>query len=338
MQASDTTVLPWHESEYAALWDRRERLPHALLIHGRQGTGKLRFATALAQALLCEKPGAGRACGACPSCNWFAGGSHPDFMHLEPVTEDSGEEEGATGKKRAQITVEQVRALSGFLSVSTHRGGWRPVLLHPAEGLNPSAANALLKSLEEPPARTIFILVGHRLHQVLPTIKSRCQLLPLASPSREEAGRWLDAQGVSNAGLASAYSGGAPLTALAPPSENFWEMRQRFVRHLAAPRLDPLSAADECQDAGIPLVLEWLQKWTYDIAACRLGAGLRYNVDQEAAISRLASGSDPIRVLRMHRELVRMQRHANHPLNARLFVEQVLMSYAEATAAGPPSP
>lgn len=259
-------------------------------------------------------------------------------MQLEPLTEDAGEEEGAAGKKRAQITVEQVRALSEFLSVSTHRGGWRPVLLHPAEGLNPSAANALLKSLEEPPAHTIFILVGHRLHQILPTIKSRCQLLPLATPSREHARRWLDAQGLANAGLASAYSGGAPLTALTPPAENFWDMRQRFVRHLAAPRLDALSAADECQDAGIPLVLEWLQKWTYDIAACRLGAGVRYNVDQEAAIGRLASGSNPIRVLRMHRELVRMQRHAHHPLNARLFVEQVLMSYAEATAGRPPSP
>lgn len=251
------------------------------------------------------------------------------------MTEEQAEEEGASAKKTTQIVVEQVRALSDFLAVSTHRGGWRPVLLHPAEAMNASAANALLKNLEEPPPHTVFILVSHRLHQVLPTIKSRCQLLPLPAPTREEAAAWLKSHDVPQSDVAAAYTGGAPLTAVDLPTQDYWQQRQRFLKHLAGGRIDPLLAAEECQDAGIPLMLEWLQKWTYDIAARKLTGQLRYNVDYADAIGRLATASNPIRMLRFHRELVAMQRHAHHPLNARLFAEQVLMSYAEAAANKP---
>jgi DNA polymerase III subunit delta' len=324
-------ILPWHSTRFESLWARRERLPHALLIHGKKGIGKLRFATALAQALLCETPTAAGSCGTCASCVWFAGGSHPDFRRLEPVTEEQ-EGEGAPAKKSAQIVVEQVRALSDFLSVSTHRGGWRPVLLQPAEGLNPSAANALLKSLEEPPAHTLFILVSHRLHQVLPTIKSRCQLSALPAPTREQAADWLKGEGVEQAELAAANTGGAPLMATELPTEDYWGQRRRFLRLLAGGRVDPLAGADECQDAGIPLMLEWMQKWTYDVAARKLIGEIRYNIDHEDAISRTASTCNPVRMMRFHRKLVRMQRHAHHPLNARLFAEQLLMGYAEAAA------
>jgi DNA polymerase-3 subunit delta' len=326
-----TTILPWHRAHFADLWTRRESLPHALLIHGKKGIGKLRFAETLARALLCEAPTAEGSCGNCPSCTWFTSGSHPDFRQLEPITEEK-EEEGPPAKKSPQIVVEQVRALSDFLSVSTHRGGWRPVLLQPAEGLNPSAANALLKSLEEPPARTLFIVVSHRVHQVLPTIKSRCQLLALPAPTRAQAAAWLKSEGVEQAELAAAHTGGAPLMATELPMEDYWEQRRRFLRLLAGGRVDPLSGADECQDAGIPLMLEWMQKWTYDVAVRKLVGEIRYNIDHEDAISRTASMCNPVRMMRFHRELVRMQRHAHHPLNARLFAEQLLMGYAEAAA------
>lgn len=322
--------LPWHAAAFRDLWSQRDRLPHALLIHGKQGIGKLAFALDLARALLCEKPTDSGACGSCASCGWFAAGSHPDFRWLEPAGEADGEEGESKSKKATQIVIEQVRGLSDFLNVSTHRGGRRPVLIHPAEALNASAANALLKNLEEPAPGTLFLLVTHRVHRLLPTIKSRCRMLALPAPSREAAVEWLGSEAVDQPDLAAAYTGGAPLMALDLPMENFWEQRRRFLQQLASRRIDPISAAEECQDAGLPLVLEWLQKWSYDVASQRLCGRVRYNVDEENAIARLAAACDPVRMLRFHRELVRQQRHAQHPLNARLALEQLLMGYAAA--------
>lgn len=331
------SILPWHQPAFKALWERRDRLPHALLLHGRAGIGKQRFAAGLAQGLLCEAPTPAGPCGACPSCNWFAAGHHPDFLKIEPTAlevPEEGEEAPKADKKKpsVQIAVEQVRGVADFLAVSTHRGGLRPVLIHPAEALNTSAANALLKSLEEPPPHTVFLLVSHRPNQVLATIRSRCQLVALRMPTAAEAKGWLDAEGVADADLALAYGGGAPLKATEPPVENYWALRRQVMGHFANPRLDALSAAEAGIEAGVPLVLEWLQKWTYDLALHRLTGAVRYNVDQRAALDRLAPATDPVRILRLHRDVTGMQRHAHHPLNARLFLEQLMMTYADALA------
>lgn len=332
---TENDILPWHQAAFTSLWARRDSLPHALLLHGRAGVGKLRFAAFLAQSILCENPGAAGACGTCTSCGWLAAAYHPDLQRLEPSAAEDGAEDGDKADKKksgTQITVEQVRALSDFLGVSTHRGGWRPVLIHPTEALNMNAANALLKSLEEPPPRTVFLLVSHRLHRVLPTIKSRCQLVALPAPTPAEATEWLNAQGVANPGLAVAHSGGAPLRASELAADTYWELRGRLMRHLTGVRIDALAAAEDSLEAGVPLVLEWLQKWTYDVATRRLTGELRYNIDQQPAVDRIAGGCDPIRILRLHREITGLQRHAHHPLNARLFLEQLMMTYAEAVS------
>jgi len=324
-----TAVMPWHRAAFADVLGRKEKLPHALLLHGRRGIGKLHFGLALAQAVLCEAPALGDSCGACASCTWFQSGSHPDFRRLEPAEDSDPDDDGPRTKASTQIVIEQVRALSDFLFVSTHRGGWRPVLVHPAEALNPNAANALLKNLEEPPAHTLFILVTHRLHQLLPTIKSRCQLLPLPAPRAEDATAWLAEQGIDDAKLAAAHTGHAPLLAMELQGRDYWAQRKRFLGHLAAPQIDVLTAAEQCNEAGIPLLLEWLQKWTYDVASRQLTGVVRYNPDQEKALARVAAACSAVRMLRFHRELVRMQRHAQHPLNVRLFLEQLLFAYAE---------
>jgi len=165
-------AYPWHKSEFRALLQRKEQLPHALLLRGSQGIGKLAFAEAVARALLCEKPAPdGAACGQCTACGWMGQGSHPDFRRLEPenLAEQKDSEAGIEKKEKAstQISVDQVRSLANFINVSSHRGGSKVVLVHPAEALNPNAANALLKGLEEPPPRTYFLLVAHRWNQLL---------------------------------------------------------------------------------------------------------------------------------------------------------------------------
>ena len=330
----DSKPLHWHNDVFERLVAAKTRLPHALLLRGVRGTGKLVFARALAQALLCEAPAAGGyACGSCSACLWFHGGTHPDYRQIEPQAEegDSQEHGGrrAPAKSSIWITVEQIRALADFINMSSHRDGAKAIVIHPAETLFPNAANALLKNLEEPPPRTYFILVAHRPHQLLPTIKSRCQQIALPAPDQQTGAAWLAKQGVRSAELALAHTGGAPLLALDLNGTEYWGARAAFLRQLANPELDVLAVAEAVQDCPIPDVVAWLQKWSYDLVQYRAVGRVRYNPDHVQDIARTAGAADVLATLRFHREMVRLQRVVHHPLNARLFIEQVLLDYRE---------
>lgn len=321
---------PWHSQPFKALLARGDRLPHALLVRGREGIGKLAFAEALARALLCEnrRPD-GHACGSCAACNWMEQGSHPDFRRLEPETPaEAGEaEEGETDRKpRVQISIDQVRSLTGFINVSSHRGGAKIVLIHPAEALNVNAANALLKNLEEPPPRTYFVLVAHRWHQLLPTIRSRCEQVVLAPPSRDAARAWLEQQGLRDADLALAHAGGAPLLALAF-DEDYWRQRQALLAAISLPRFDALASAEQLRETAPRLVLAWLQKWAFDLVSHKVTGEVRYNPDYADAVAATAGRLDLLEALRFQRQMVRLQRIVSHPLNARLFLEHLLLEY-----------
>lgn len=325
-------VFPWHKPVFESLLKRKAQLPHALLLRGTRGIGKLELAEALAEALLCEKPAAnGAACGSCPSCNWLGQGSHPDFRRLEPenLAKREEAESGAEKKEKAStlISVEQARGLADFINVTSHRGGGKVVLIHPAEALNVNAANALLKGLEEPPQRTYFLLVAHRWNQLLPTIRSRCQDLPLPQPPADVARDWLKAQGLADPGLALAQAGNAPLLALEFDAD-YWSQRKEFLNSLARPDIDALAVAEGLRDQAPSLIVGWLQKWAFDLVSYRATAAVRYNPDFAIAIAAVAGRVDPVEAARFQRHVVRLQRIVAHPLNARLFFEQLLLTYA----------
>lgn len=323
-------AFPWHKADFDALLRRKQRLPHALLLRGIQGIGKLSFAESLARALLCEQTGPiGAACGRCPSCGWMEQGSHPDFRRLEPdsLTVEDDPEAGGEKKASRQIQVEQIRGISDFINISSHRGGAKVVLVHPAETLNPHAANALLKGLEEPPPQTYFLLVTHRWHHLLPTIISRCQHVALPPPTTGQAHDWLQQQGLSNAVLALAQAGGAPLLAV-QYDEEYWQLRERFFKAIAEVGFDALTVAARLRDHTPALVVGWLQKWSFDLASHRITGTVRYNADFAEAIAEIADRIDWLESLGFHRRMVRLQRIVSHPLNARLFFEQLLLTYA----------
>ena len=320
-------VPDWHSAHLSRVLAMKSSLPHALLLSGPRGIGKLAFARALSQALLCETPASeGSACGTCSACLWFDTGTHPDYRQVEPALVESETEEVA---KKTTISVEQVRALADFVNISSHRGGAKVIAIEPAEALNLNAANALLKSLEEPPPGTFFLLVSHRPHQLLPTIRSRCQSILLRAPDRAVSAAWLAQQGVKNAEVALAHMGNAPLLATELNETGYWGARTAFLNQLARPELDVFAAAQAAEGSPIAHVLAWLQKWSYDIAQHRAVGRVRYNPDYEKAIARAASAAKPLAVLRFHRAMVKEQRNAQHPLNARLFVEDVLLKYRD---------
>jgi DNA polymerase-3 subunit delta' len=322
-------VYPWHSAAFDALLARAGRLPHALLLRGREGIGKLAFAEALARALLCEnRQPMEPACGKCAACAWMEQGSHPDFRRLEPesLAEPAEAEEGGDRKKGLQIEVDQVRGLTDFIQLSSHRRGAKVVLIHPAEALNVNAANALLKGLEEPPPRTYFLLVAHRWHQLLPTIRSRCEQVVLATPARDAARGWLGEQKLRDADLALAHAGGAPLLAQAF-DEDFWRQREAFLSAITRPGFDALANAEQLREIAPRLVLGWLQKWAFDLVSHKVAGRVSYNPDYAESLAATGRRLDLTRAVRFQRDMVRLQRIVAHPLNARLFLEYLLLEY-----------
>ena len=245
------SMYPWQEDAWTRLQAMRARLPHAILFHGPAGIGKADFIEAFAQALLCEnvRPD-GHACGTCASCGWFAQGNHPDYRRVRPeALEDEapaaeGDEAPAEEKKAKsktaskEIKIEQVRALADFMNISTHRQGLRVVVLYPAEALNMPASNALLKTLEEPPPGTVFLLASNGLDRLLPTILSRCRKFALPMPDHAQALAWLEAQGVSDADGWLREQGGAPLAALVQAETGNRDELDSLLQVLAQPSVD----------------------------------------------------------------------------------------------------
>lgn len=328
------TFFPWHQSAFAALvarWQSTRRLPHALLLRGAAGIGKRAFAHALAQGLLCEQPAAPlTACGKCQACHWMSSGTHPDFRLLQPEAAASGDEtESADKKKKQDISVAQVRALADFTNISAHRNGAKVILIEPAEAMNVNAANALLKSLEEPPPNTYFLLVSDRPQGLPATIRSRCQAVTLRPPAAVEAAQWLKTQGAAQPELALAQAGGAPLLAQELDTPDYWASRKQFLDGLGARGFDPLVLAERIAAQPIPQLIGWLQRWSYDLACLCCGRPPRYNPDCKEALSLIAKRAQALEVLRFHRELVRFQRVVHHPLNARLVIEDWLLRYAQ---------
>jgi DNA polymerase-3 subunit delta' len=344
------SILPWHEAALRELLARKDKLPHALLVYGRQGVGKVEFARAMAQSLLCEAPAPNQAivrlaCGQCPACGWFRDGNHPDFRELVPESlvdneADAGanasvdtpaDPEAREKKKSKEIKIEQIRDIADFMTLTTHRDGYRVLLVHPAESMNLAAANALLKTLEEPPPRTLILLVTDRIGRLLATIRSRCQRVMVPPADEAAALAWLSQQGVVDAAAALAQAGGAPLDAIAFADRDYQADRKAFVQVLADSNPDPIAAAQAFEKSDLVNVITWLQTWVSDLALSRMTGEVRHHREQRTAISRIATRLDLPALFRYESQLRQARRSIHHPLNARLLLEQLLISYASAT-------
>ena len=177
-------IMPWQRGlrEQLVTLARAGKLPHALLLEGSPGSGRNRFAEALARELLCAAPSADGHCDACKSCALCAAGSHADFQHLTPAQ---------AGKA---IGIDSVRRAIEFCAETASLGARKVLLVSPVEGLTPAAFNAFLKCLEEPAAGTFMLLVLARGHPLPATVRSRCQRWNLPRPQTSEALAWLEAQ------------------------------------------------------------------------------------------------------------------------------------------------
>ena len=319
-------IFPWQEDLWRQLQALAARQPHALLIHGPAGIGKLALAEHFTQRLLCESKDPIRTpCGTCEGCRWFVAGTHPDFRCLEPesmarrpgaAAEDAEESAPASTKSAKpsnEIKVDQVRALDGFLNLRSHRGGRRVALVHPAEDMNPNAANALLKGLEEPPAGAFFLLVSHRPARLLATVRSRCVSVPVPLPDSGSSDAWLAQQGARDAGVWLRFAAGAPLRAL-QYAQGAGEALARAREALQAGDPQALGAVNDREQ--LEVLAECLQKYALDVAFASYSGAPRYG-NAKASTNAKAW-------LRYARTAGRNRVLARHPLNPRLLAGEML--------------
>jgi DNA polymerase-3 subunit delta' len=321
--------LPWQ----AAVWQRLQqahasgRLPHALLLTGMVGIGKARLARHLGHALLCLAPTAeGDPCGVCRSCQLAAAGTHPDLHWYQP------EEPGKA------IKVDQVRALTQS-SVLTASGSGRTVfILDPADAMNAAAANALLKTLEEPAGGAMLILISASPDRLPATIRSRCQQVALSPPDAATASGWLAGQGVAEplAGRLLDLYGGAPLAALDAAGndrlaelDGMWDSFER----LSQGRGDPVSLANAWQALELSEVLDWLILWSLDLLRVQAVPGSLPRFDRSAA-GRFQNLTERLDSKDLHAfvdTLYELRRRLSSNLNGQLVLERLLIDWTRIT-------
>lgn len=250
-----TPPFPWQDTIWARLLTQIQagRLPHALLFSGMQGLGKLTLAKHLAGLLLCEQTSqTGAACKQCQSCHLLDMGTHPDCQVLQPES------------NAASIKIDQIRAISEFFNHTALRDGYKIAVIYPAEAMNVAAANALLKTLEEPPAnKNLLLLLSHQPSLLLETIRSRCQVLHFSPPPHDQAQQWLQEQGVDMqvSTLALTLAEGAPGYALTLINTGQLEIFQQLVSDittLLCDQGDPVVIASQWSDKDSAVVLSWL--------------------------------------------------------------------------------
>jgi DNA polymerase-3 subunit delta' len=344
-------IYPWQTEVWTRLLPWRIDAPHAILLHGTAGIGKVDFAKRLAAFWLCETEGVSEPCGECPSCRFVALDHHPDLLLIRPEAvalaegmagdeEPDGEmvspepaDDDKSGKRAAshEIRIGQIQSLIHSTVIGSHRGGRRVIVIYPAEAMNTFTANALLKLLEEPPGPNHLILVTDAPQRLLATVLSRCQQVALPPADAPSALNWLKTQGLNDVSGWLAEAGGAPLLAwrAAGADDAVLEARRVLLQGLArGAGVDAMALAERLTRIERAVVVGWLQRWTWDLLGYRLAARIRYYPKEESAIAALARSLDPLRVARYARTLSGLRRAADHPLNARLFFEDLLLRYA----------
>lgn len=315
--------LPWHETTWQLIQRRRVagRLPHAILLTGPNGIGKERFAERLMQSLLCKQPEAGGdACGQCMACQLYRAGTHPDVRRV------TAEEQGKS------LRIDAVRELIDGLTFKSQYGGYKVASVSPAERLNRAAANALLKTLEEPTPETLLILVCSRPSSLPATIRSRCQAMPFAVPEREQALVWLRQQGIESPEIALDVAAGAPLSALAIAGSDNLALRAQLLEDLgqiASGRSSPTTTAARYAKHDVELVCSWLLSYVADMIRLAMvpnPPGVR-NSDSRKGLAKLAAARHPVELFEYQDALMNARWMSETQVNTQLLVEDLFLRW-----------
>ncbi len=318
---------PWLNEIWARLHAARaaERLVHGLLITGARGVGKRQLAAHFAHSLLCTARLAdGCACGRCADCQLLAAGNHPDLIQIGPDPDS----------KSDTITIDTIRVFTGREALTPSRSAWKIALIDPADRLNTAAANALLKTLEEPAGRTILCLIGERSGQLPATIRSRCQQLKVALPTEADALAWLQRHSQQrDLALRLRLAHGAPLLALSGYDDALLAQRRDCLNGflaLAAGTRDPVREAATWHTVGAAQLLDWLAGWLCDLLRLHVSAAppRLNNPDRRDEFASLAMRFNAADAHRFLQQIFTARQHLAANINPQLLLEALALDWA----------
>lgn len=312
----------WQQDQWGDFISRiqNDRLPHAFMLVGQEGIGAEELAVAMGQYLLCLAPLQNVVCGRCRGCRLISSGTHPDFLRVHP---------DEPGK---QIKIDQIRDIADKVDQTAQQGGHKVVVLSPAEAMNVNAANALLKNLEEPAGKSVFLLVTHQLNRVLPTIRSRCSKMALRPPKTAQALAWLEASGVVADGAQLLHEAvGAPLLAKRWHDKGQAQERSALLENLVQiveHRLAPMGFAKTWGSADPMRILEQMLICLESVLALKLAA--KPPPDHYAALRRACADCEAATLFRLRDRLCerKSQLLTSPNLNAALFIEELALDWA----------
>ncbi|GIZ13414.1 DNA polymerase III subunit delta' [Pseudomonas sp. NCCP-436] len=325
-------LYPWQVPLWQQLAGRRQHA-HAYLLQGPAGIGKRILAESLMAHLLCSARSGLDACGQCKSCQLLAAGTHPDSFVLEPEEADK------------PIKIDQVRELVDFVVQTAQLGGRKVVLLEPAEAMNLNAANALLKSLEEPSGDTVLLLISHQPSRLLPTIRSRCVQQSCPLPGEEQSLSWLaqTLPELSEEGRTEllTLASGSPLAAQRLHEQGVREQRAQVVdgvKKLLKQQVAPSQLAESWNALPLNLLFDWFCEWAqlilrYQLTHDESGLGL---TDMRKVVQYLADKTPQPRVLAIQEWLLgqRQKVLGKANLNRVLLLEALLVQWASLPGPG----
>jgi DNA polymerase-3 subunit delta' len=300
---------------------RSGRLPHALLVLGAPALGTAALADWLARATLCERPDEAP-CGACTSCALHAAGSHPDLVRVG-IRED-----------KKQVAIDDVREMIAALGLKSYRGGRKVAIVLPADMMNVNGMNALLKTLEEPGAGTLLMLVASRADRLPATIGSRCQRLTVAVPSAEVASAWLKSQDAAiDWTVPLALAGGAPLAALDLGRSGGAQIGREMAElpgALDRADADVVALAERWAKQQPAIRLRWIENWITDRLRKALSAPAAGHSPANPGLPREVRTRHIQSLYGLLDETRRAQAALAGSANVALLFERVLLGLAEA--------
>jgi len=322
-------IYPWQQEQWGKLMQLKQaqRMPHAILLYGEEGSGKVGFAQSLSASLLCRQPAQnGEACGVCDSCHLIAAQTHPDLTVLKPVPPENSKSK----KPVLNIRIDVIRKLCSKLTSSSQFEGYRIAIIENADKMLLQGANALLKTLEEPGSQTLIVLVTSRPYRLPITVRSRCQALRFPYPGEAMALEWLQAEGLKSPETALKYAHGAPLTAL-NLHEGTMEQRDLLAKALVARLNGESSLAYATKLANLPkeISMVWLMDWVSDLVRLKNTElnGSIINEKNRPDLKKLAQQSDLKRIFDYNDLIAGYIRKETIALNLQLVWENLLISW-----------
>ena len=314
-------IYQWHKDNWDQLINNHDNLPHALIFHGPADSGINSFAAEICKKLVCNAITSGHTyCNECHNCNWFDSQAHPDILIINNNLSDEG---------KVNIIVDSIRELKEFFEFTAHQKDGRKIaLINDAHQLNKSAANALLKILEEPPNYAIIILTTSELGKILPTIRSRSRLIRFFKPNLDVTNNYLSS--IDKEELLSFISlyGGNPI-ALVNDLENKSTLTEIITSLRRGGQFDLSSINNGWLDKGIPWIINLIQKWSYEILLTKLTECQYYFPSEKSNIETLAKKADLKTLLKFHKKLMAVKLYSSAPVNKEINLDLIFFDYRE---------